>query len=142
MLVPNAQQLIQEFFSDFWSLQTTYTPSSWISENPARGQCVPSALAIQKYLGGEIVKCTLFFKNGSESHYWDIIGDDELDTTFIQYKDHKIDNEIFVGIVRKDTLLLDHDTRKRYEHFMNAINASSTKPADFFSQLKIPHAKG
>lgn len=137
MLIPDAQERIENYLASFWSKSTAYNPENWTKENPAHGQCVPTSLAIQKYLGGDILKCRLSCRDGSpsETHYWNVIGEHEIDATFIQYQNRKLGDEVFVGIVSKQTLLEDMDTRKRYELFMDSLNAGSD-PLGFFFSLK------
>lgn len=144
MLVSNAEELLYDFFADLWSSQTASPSSDWSPENPAAGQSVPTALAIQKFLGGDIVKCTLAFreKSGTESHYWNVIGEEEFDITFDQYRGQKIAEEIFGGIVSRDDLLTNADTRKSYEIFMDAMNKRDIDPISFFSSLRMPKHKG
>lgn len=136
MLATNAVELMEDYFADIWSGQTSSTPDNWTGENPACGQCAITALAVQKYLGGEILECRISFRDSDTpvSHYWNMIGEEDIDVTYIQFQHRKIRDEVFVGIASKESLLSDPDTRKRYEILLEALKAKD--PLNFFLSLK------
>jgi len=49
--------------------------SRWTKTNPTCGQCVPTALLVQYYFGGDI------YKHNVESHYYNIIDGKAIDLT-------------------------------------------------------------
>jgi len=51
----------------------------WRKENPSMGQCVPAALIVQHYFGGEI------YKHSKEFHYYNLIGGEVVDLTKNQF---------------------------------------------------------
>lgn len=58
--------------------------SRWTKENPTCGQCVPTALLVQHYFGGDI------YKHKIESHYFNIIDGVVIDLTADQFT-YKLD---------------------------------------------------
>jgi hypothetical protein len=49
-----------------WCAETSADPAGWTSTNPAWGQCAVTALLVQDYLGGGLLRCI----NEGGSHYW------------------------------------------------------------------------
>ncbi len=71
-----------------WSKQTSSNPNEWSKDNPARGQCVPTALVIQDYLGGDLVRYEVSTKRLKETHYANLTEDKSLiDLTICQYQE-------------------------------------------------------
>lgn len=65
-----------------WCRETSSVPEEWSQENPARGQCVPTALVLQDLLGGILLRGVV----GEESHYWNMLPEGaEIDMTIVQY---------------------------------------------------------
>jgi len=65
-----------------WSRETSYFPQEWESKNPARGQCLITALLARDVFGGAIIKGTAC----DEEHYWNLIPNvGEVDFTGEQY---------------------------------------------------------
>ncbi|MED1607174.1 hypothetical protein P4U90_17750 [Cytobacillus kochii] len=60
-----------------WGIETS---TKWKMENPALGQCGVTALVVQEYLGGEIVKTF-----GEMWHFYNKIGDNYIDFTVSQF---------------------------------------------------------
>jgi len=64
-----------------WSRLTCAGDFDWTC--PSRGQCAVTALLVQDWFGGEILRCA--FEDGT-SHYWNLIpGMGEVDLTREQY---------------------------------------------------------
>ena len=64
-----------------WSA-TTSVEKEWIREQPSRGQCAVTALVVQDYLGGQLLRAEV--EGGS--HYWNRLPDGtELDLTRDQF---------------------------------------------------------
>ena len=72
-----------------WSKNTCYLPmeKDWNENNPAYGQCYVTALIVNDYLGGKILKAK--FKDNS-SHFWNLINKKEIDLTRSQFKNEII----------------------------------------------------
>lgn len=51
----------------------------WSKSNPTYGQCVPTALLVQYYFGGEI------YKHNLEQHYFNLINGEVVDLTKEQF---------------------------------------------------------
>ncbi len=67
-----------------WSVETCAPGlrSEWNEENPSLGQCAITALIVNDYFGGKIMRCMA----SSGSHYYNIIVDDSLvDLTVEQF---------------------------------------------------------
>lgn len=69
-----------------WSAYTAFDHDQWSPDNPARGQCVVSALIIQDLFGGTLQKTKVTLNGHEESHYRNILPDGTIiDTTRSQY---------------------------------------------------------
>lgn len=124
----NQTQELYDLFVTLWSQETSYLPSEWSAACPARGQCVPTALIIHDYFQGEIKAGRVLLVDGKhESHYWNQIGDIELDLTLLQYSDRAIaidEKPIPVGFLSmRDCLLSNEDTKRRYKFLKSRIDS-------------------
>jgi len=64
-----------------WSGNTAY--GDWNSRVPSLNQCAVTALVVQEYLGGDLLRCKM--TNG-DSHYWNRLPDGtEVDLTEDQF---------------------------------------------------------
>ena len=61
-----------------WSSETA---STWTAENPARGQCSVTAIAVQRLLGGEILNT----ETAEGTHFYNRIGGIRYDFTAAQF---------------------------------------------------------
>lgn len=69
-----------------WQADTAFDANDWSEKNPARGQCVVTALVVQDYLGGDLQRYEV---NGdfTETHYANVLpGGVILDVTASQYE--------------------------------------------------------
>ena len=65
-----------------WSRETSADPKGWSPQNPAWGQCAVTALVIQDYFGGTLLRGEV----GQISHYWNVLpSGKELDLTRSQF---------------------------------------------------------
>jgi hypothetical protein len=64
MAIPTIEQL-QAALEQSWGKETTYFPERWSSESPATGQGAVTALVVQDYLGGKLLRTTV----GPQSYY-------------------------------------------------------------------------
>jgi hypothetical protein len=63
-----------------WGADTSMEPA-WSAECPARGQCAVTALVVQDYLGGELMRAEV----EGISHYWNLVSQEEVDLTREQF---------------------------------------------------------
>lgn len=66
--------------SHAWTADTSID-SQWSPACPARGQCAVTALVVQDYLGGELMRAEV----EGVSHYWNLIDGVEVDLTRDQF---------------------------------------------------------
>ena len=112
-----------------WNSETTSIPDEWDAEtNPARGQCVPTALVVQDYAGGDIIRVATDINGARETHYRNILPDGTpMDVSGDQYPDSQVFTDApVVGTVEFSTLreyMLSYPaTRHRYELLAAAVN--------------------
>jgi hypothetical protein len=114
-------QKVTEALSQSWSYDTSSCKSEWSTDNPARGQCAVTALVIQDYFSGEIIKYSVVLPQGTEGHFCNFLPNgNEYDATKIQYSTttaefapKEVDLRQFANV--REKLLADDDTRRRYE---------------------------
>lgn len=104
-----------EVIKDSWSNETTYPGSNWTKENPALGQCAITALVINDFMGGKIMRCIV--ENGS--HYYNLIEGKIFDLTASQFN-VKIDYSTCEERTR-EYLLSNKNTKERYLLLLNNI---------------------
>ena len=89
----------------------------WDETNPSLGQCAITALVVNDYFGGKIMRCM----TSSGSHYYNLIDDKIVDLTKGQFL-----GEIPLyeeGKERtREYLLGNEDTKSRYVMLCNALN--------------------
>lgn len=79
--------------------------SKWKQENPTYGQCVPTALLVQYYFGGDI------YKHNIESHYYNIVNGAVIDLTKEQFS-YELDYSN--GKIKQPTLS-QSEAKERFE---------------------------
>lgn len=85
MNAPSVQQLVAALCKS-WSKETSFTPTEWTVQNPARGQCLVSTLVVQDYLGGDLRRYDIAADTFQETHYCNTLPDGAVfDVTAIQY---------------------------------------------------------
>ena len=99
-----------------WDSETTTNPDEWDAETaPERGQCVPTSLVAQDYLGGTLDRLATLFGGKRETHYRNILEDGTvIDISRAQYP---ADQEFAAAPVEGDTreyVLANENTRRRY----------------------------
>jgi hypothetical protein len=92
---------------DAWTGDTS-VDSSWTPTCPALGQCAVTALVVQDYLGGDLMRCEV----EGTSHYWNLVDGVEIDLTRSQFN-HFLPRHIAVR--SRDYVLSSPDTMRRYE---------------------------
>lgn len=111
-------QKLERLLRKCWSRKTSADPDRWTFKNPAWGQCAVTALVVQDFFGGELMRASLENVEGFQfmgSHYWNRLpSGKEIDLTRGQFpKDvyRKIPN----GEPRTRTRVLSHSpTLKRF----------------------------
>jgi len=64
-----------------WNKETAM--GGWMAENPSLNQCAVTALVVQDFFGGDLLRCKM--TNG-DSHYWNRLPNgDEVDLTYEQF---------------------------------------------------------
>ena len=81
----------------------------WNEENPSLGQCAITALIVNDFFGGKIMRCMA----SSGSHYYNIIDDERIDLTVDQFLDEIPQYENGEERTR-EYLLSNEDTNNRY----------------------------
>jgi hypothetical protein len=110
-----------------WNIDTS---QSYLPERPSSGQCAVTALVIQDYFGGEIVRTHAMLPNGKlESHYFNRINGEDIDLTKGQFPTGTIikkGSDTINGSTIREYALSFPDTVKRYntlkervEEFLN-----------------------
>ena len=79
--------------------------AKWNKNNVTYGQCVPTALLVQYYFGGEI------YKHNVESHYFNVIDGKVVDLTKEQF-DYELD---YSNSRQKQPNLSQSQTKERFE---------------------------
>ena len=95
-----------------WIVESSLLPKEWFEINPARGQCAVTALIVQDYLGGDILKSDVLGNN--DSHFYNKLKSEEiLDLTSSQFAaDVIFETE---KLADRNKILSWPGTRKRYE---------------------------
>ena len=105
----------KELLSECWN-KDTCSPGlkdKWSEDNPSLGQCAITALIVNDYFGGKIMRCM----SSSGSHYYNLIDDKIFDLTVEQFL-----GEIPLyeeGKERtREYLLSNNDTKNRYKKLL------------------------
>lgn len=91
----------------------------WSKENVTCGQCVPTALLVQYYFGGEI------FKSKQENHYFNIIDGEVVDLTKEQFGyelDYSLSEQKQPSLENEDTQKRFNLLKQRVEEIINSKN--------------------
>jgi hypothetical protein len=111
--VPSNPTLKELSFALLHSWGADTAKGEWRNDVPALNQCAVTALVVQDYFGGELMRQSL---NNGDSHYWNRIDHlGEIDLSFSQFA---VTNQYGVGdvIIRDREYVLSHpDTKARYE---------------------------
>ncbi len=84
----NLEELKQILFKT-WGKDTCYPPQEdeWSPNNPAFGQCYTTAMIVNDYFGGKILKVR--YEDGM-GHFWNLIDGEEVDLTKSQFKEGEV----------------------------------------------------
>jgi len=103
-----------------WARDTSHDPARWTEANPAWGQCLVTALAVQDALGGDIVVGSV----GRRSHYWNRLPDGKrVDLTRVQFDGRGVLWER--GTADRARLLRVRGTATRYERLAGRLQAAT-----------------
>jgi hypothetical protein len=94
-----------------WCAETA--KGNWNPNNPSLNQCAITALVVQDYFGGELLRCLM--TNG-DSHYWNRLPDGtEVDLTEDQFRDIEAKPLKIDFVVRtREYVLSFPETSRRY----------------------------
>ncbi len=87
--------------------------SKWTKENPTYGQCVPTALLVQYYFGGDI------YKHNTESHFYNVIKGKIIDLTKEQFP-YELD---YSKGKKKQPNLSQSKTKERFEMLKSKVES-------------------
>lgn len=77
-----AAQELRSALEASWARETSSDAERWRSKNAAWGQCAVTALVVQDYVGGSIMRAETKFG----SHYWNVLpSGEEIDYTIKQF---------------------------------------------------------
>lgn len=119
----NLHQLLLAI-TECWGSDTSASPH-WTPDNPPLGQCAVTALVIQDYMGGDLLRVT----NGGEGHYFnrfpnpDGVGDCRLDHTWSQFTRIQWDPQDDEQVRDRAYVLSYPDTVARYELLRDRVAA-------------------
>jgi len=122
-------QEIKELLEKSWRKETSADPENWTKENPAWGQCAITALVVQDFSGGELLRASFKDVKGFEfagSHYWNRLPNgEEVDLTRCQFPK---DIAIPVGEPRTRQYMLSYpETQRRYDILKSEIEKEMSK---------------
>lgn len=102
---------LKQFLIKSWNLETCVPGlrDEWTETNPSLGQCAITALIVNDFFGGKIMRCM----TSSGSHYYNLIDDHLVDLTVEQFLGEIPQYENGEERTR-EYLLSNEDTKKRY----------------------------
>lgn len=101
-----------------WTKETCYPGNrdKWNEENPSLGQCAITALIVNDFIGGKIMRCMC----GNISHYYNIINDNIIDLTVEQFEG--IIPDYIHGEERtREYIFSNEDTKNRYLKLLKKV---------------------
>ena len=113
---------LRQALQQSWGADTVF--GQWDDQRPSAGQCAVSALIIQDYLGGELLRCPV---NDGSSHYWNRLPNgDELDFTEDQFTETCFPLREQMTIRDRQHILSRYDTTSRYQLLSQRVKRSWT----------------
>ncbi len=104
-----------------WSLDTTSSPAEWSDQTPARGQCVPTSLVVQDYLGGDIERLATVYNGAPETHYRNQIDGQIIDLSRSQYPIGQEFTPAPAPVDAREYVMANQNTRDRYTRLTNSV---------------------
>lgn len=119
----NIEQLKQFLFCK-WNKETCSPGlrNFWNESNPSLGQCAITALIVNDFFGGKIMRCMA----SSGSHYYNLIDGKIVDLTVEQFLGEIPEYE-FGEERTREYLLSNEDTKNRYFMLLNNLRKSMFK---------------
>jgi hypothetical protein len=115
--VPAKVSDLERALQHAWSADTSAC-HTWSLECPSAGQCAVTALLVQDFFGGELLRGVVC----GESHYWNRLpAGIEVDLTAQQFAEYRLDGP--PGVRDRSYVLSFPDTARRY-HLLRAAVAS------------------
>lgn len=108
-ILTSVSQNLLDAIRNSWAMDTSHERDGWSCENPAHGQCAVTALVIQDYLGGELLRA----RSGDVTHFWSLVDGAEIDLTAEQFAVMPAWDDAS-ELVDRDYILAWPDTRRRY----------------------------
>lgn len=106
-----------------WNAETAL--GSWTSECPSLNQCAVTALIVQDYFGGELLRCKM---TNNDSHYWNRLPDgteEDLTAEQFNYIDDKPIKEEYI-VRDREYVLSFPSTVVRYELLKKRLEEITT----------------
>ena len=95
---------------------------------PSIGQCAVTALVLQDFLRGSIIRCDI---EGDGSHYWILLDDGQkIDITADQFGGREV--RLDSAIVPREKLFASADTTSRYKILLKEVNEVLRKESESF----------
>ena len=104
----------------------------WTEDNKTLGQCAITALVVNDFLGGKIMRCMC----ETGSHYYNLINGEIVDLTKEQFKElpsYQLSEER-----TREYLLSNDDTKNRYKILLNNVKDNFIKYGDKEYKLLTP----
>jgi hypothetical protein len=99
-----------------WCAETSNNPEKWTKENTSYGQCAVTALVLNDFVGGDIIRCMVKLSDNTKvSHYFNYFQGFYYDLTRKQF-DSTVGFDLTNNQTRtKEELLNNESTKQRYE---------------------------
>ncbi len=108
-------EVLFEALNASWCRETAYKSDRpfWSRGNITRGQCTVTAMVVNDFLGGQVMRG--FSKKYNIIHYWNIVDNEKIDFTFDQFIGDKDDITFDkIGVKSNFELLKIGNVRSRY----------------------------
>ena len=94
----------------------------WTSKCPSLNQCAVTALVIQDYFGGDLLRCEC---DDGGSHYWNMLpGGEDVDWTEQQFEYSGVTPIRETVVIRdRDYVLSPKSTKRRYKVLLKRVKA-------------------
>lgn len=124
-------ETLQVALQTSWTADTSASPDEWTEDNPAWGQCAVTALVVQDYLGGQLMRGLVTHEGKEVSHYFNRWDNVTHDITAVQFGDYPEGVPITVPVVReRDYVLGNMMTATRYHLLKDRVDAFLNPPEE------------
>jgi len=123
MAKPVSVGILRAAICQSWQEDTSADPDNWSLGNPAWGQCADTALVVNDFLKGELVRLELTSHKepkvaAMRSHYFNRVNGEDLDLSISQFEDSTELKRVMslqeTTTRERSDLLENEDTKKRY----------------------------